>query len=361
MCQLPAPPLAAGARRLAGGLPGSPRARPGRPWRRRGVWTAARDESLAHRPPTDRSPLIHMHSPPSIPPAGSGHADVNIRADREDRVRLEVDTGEGDAAARRAPGAGWGGCAGQRCRGGLLRMRAHASYWLAASLQPCIHSPPPLPACLRQRSRQRHPSVTASTRAPLARSWPRDADEWKRLLSRAAPWIVAAAIAAASAYGWRENRVGLREGAVLGRLRRRRLSLATESRAGASLVAVSPPASLSLFHMPAASPSSQDDTGESLGDKASPVLLFTAPLPGAASLLQAATADVLRFNTLPAPSAPFAPSPNAGPQQGRVRHRAPGQGGDRPQRRLHLVWPAGERGGGEGRGEGRGDGCMAQH
>lgn len=55
-------------------------------------------------------------------------------------------------------------------------------------------------------------SSNSSTHHPLnlafhpACSWPKDADEWKRLLAKAAPWLAGAAIAVAAAYGYK-NRV----------------------------------------------------------------------------------------------------------------------------------------------------------
>lgn len=39
-------------------------------------------------------------------------------------------------------------------------------------------------------------------------SWPKDSDEWKRLLAKAAPWVAAALIAAAAAYGYNKVRGG---------------------------------------------------------------------------------------------------------------------------------------------------------
>jgi hypothetical protein len=37
-------------------------------------------------------------------------------------------------------------------------------------------------------------------------SWPRDGEEWKRLLAKAAPWLTAAAIVAAAVVAGREVR-----------------------------------------------------------------------------------------------------------------------------------------------------------
>lgn len=199
--------------RLAGcrGCSGHARARPGPPWRRRGVWSAAAAPAHSRRSLAHPPLLLHV----CCLPAGAGHADVNIRADREDRVRLEVDTGEGPSrGAARAPAGAWGGCARpplSAAGAGLMRQRAHACWppacGRASATSLCQH----LPACMA--------SALAPTRLPVLNaprcSWPRDGDEWKRLLSRAAPWIAAAAIAAASSYGWRENRVRARGAALL--------------------------------------------------------------------------------------------------------------------------------------------------
>lgn len=53
-----------------------------------------------------------------------------------------------------------------------------------------------------------HATHDISFRSPAC-SWPKDADEWKRLLSRLAPWLAAGAIVAASAYGYQKDRVGV--------------------------------------------------------------------------------------------------------------------------------------------------------
>ena len=81
-------------------------------------------------------------------------------------------------------------------RGDVCRalMRAHTS---------CASMPHPA------RQRLAPGAACSWPSPPLAytpRSWPKDADEWKRLLSRAAPWLAAAAIVAASAYGYRKDR-----------------------------------------------------------------------------------------------------------------------------------------------------------
>lgn len=62
--------------------------------------------------------------------------------------------------------------------------------------------------------------------------WPKDSDEWKRLLAKAAPWVAAALIAAAAAYGYNKTENGERVG---DRARRKADRAAREAGASAKL------------------------------------------------------------------------------------------------------------------------------
>lgn len=62
----------------------------------------------------------------------------------------------------------------------------------------------------RMRSYPSHQTFTHFALALCSpRSWPKDGEEWKRMLSRAAPWLAAAAIVAASAYGYQKDKARL--------------------------------------------------------------------------------------------------------------------------------------------------------
>lgn len=75
---------------------------------------------------------------------------------------------------------------------------------------PCAPAPPCNPSPSRMRSYPSHQTFTHFALALCSpRSWSKDGEEWKRMLSRAAPWLAAAAIVAASAYGYQKDKARL--------------------------------------------------------------------------------------------------------------------------------------------------------